>query len=119
MADEDFAWTELGEVGWKRRSDEEGVGVDGDALRRDTYRMFKVQVDSRTDIGREMLKNPIAVLRREVKIPEMEIPEDVRAMVLRVNAEVPANPKHRSYLFAAYEGSMTLIGLQFKYEESE
>ena len=49
-----------------------------------------------------------------------ELPEeDVRAMVLRVNAEVPANPKHRSYVFAAYPGSMTLIGLQFKYDQSE
>jgi hypothetical protein len=112
MAEPDFAWRELDVHGgsWMRSDDEDAP------LRPDTFRLFQVQVKSDADIGREMLHDPISVLRHRTDI---DIPDDVRAMVLRVNAEVPANPKHRSYVFAAYPGSMTLIGLQFKYDQSE
>lgn len=112
MAEQDFAWRELDVQGgtWMRADDEDGP------LRPDTFRLYQVQVDSQSDIGKRMLHDPVSVLREKTDI---EIPEDVRAMVLRVNAEVPANPKHRSYVFAGYPGSMTLIGLQFKYDQSE
>jgi hypothetical protein len=113
MSEPEFAWRELkaDAAAWMRSGDEV------DPLREDTFRTFQVQVKSDADIGKEMHKDPVTVLRRE--IPEMEIPEDVRAMVLRVNAEVPANPKHGSYVFVGYPGSMTLIGLHFKYENDD
>jgi hypothetical protein len=112
MAEEDFAWTRLDASGWKRPGDGEGF------LREDTFQTFLVQVKTDTDIGREMLNDPIGVLRREIK--EMGIPDaDVRAMTLRVNAEVPANPRHSSQVWITYPGSMTAIGIQFKYENDE
>jgi hypothetical protein len=37
-------------------------------------------------------------------------------MVLRVNAEVPANPRHRSDVWILYPGSTTAVGIQYKYD---
>ena len=88
MSEADFAWRELDPRGgtWMRSDDQDGP------LRPDTFRLFQVQVKSETDIGQRMLHDPITVLREKISEEELEIPADVRAMVLRVNAEVPAIP---------------------------
>ena len=89
-------------------------------LRDDTFSMYLVQVKSDTDIGRELHNDPIGVLRRE--IPEMGIADDasdVRAMMLRVNAERSANPRHRSEVYMVIPGSTTVVGIQYKYPNEE
>jgi hypothetical protein len=85
-------------------------------LYRDEFSIYLVQVDSETDAGRELLVDPIDFFRRN--IPEMGLGEetDVRAMVLRVNAEISANPKHRSEVWLTIPGSTNAIGLQYKYD---
>jgi hypothetical protein len=75
-----------------------------------------VQVKSETDSGKSLHNDPIDFLRKQ--IPEMQLPdEDVRAMVLRVNAERSANPRHRSELWMVYPGSTTAVGVQYKHTE--
>jgi hypothetical protein len=37
-------------------------------------------------------------------------------MVLRVNAEISANPKHRTEVWITYPGSTNAIGIQYKYD---
>lgn len=98
----DFAYTELTPV---RRP-----------LYRDDFRMFLVQVKSETEAGRELHNDPIDFFRRN--IPELvEGEDDVKAMVLRVNAERSANPKHRSEVWLSYpSGSKTVVGIQYKYD---
>ena len=102
-SDEHFAWTR--------------ITPEGQALYPDEFSMFLVQVKSDTDIGRELLTDPISTLRE--RIPEMGLGDetDVKAMVLRINAEVPANPRHRSEVWITYPGSTTAVGIQFKYEK--
>src|SRR5262245_26599551 len=97
----DFAYTELKPT--------------GPALYPDEVSIFLVQVKSETDAGHELLNDPLDFFRRN--IPELLGDEDdVRAMVLRVNAERSANPHHRSEVWIAYPGgSKTAVGLQFKY----
>lgn len=101
MADEEFAWTRL--------------TPEGQALYPDDFSVFVVQVKSDTDIGRALHNDPIGVLREQ--IPEMGLGDDpdVRATVLRVNAEVPANPRHRSEVWIAIPGSTNAVGVQYKY----
>jgi hypothetical protein len=81
------------------------------------FSVFLVQVKSNSEIGTQMLVDPLSVLRE--RAPEMEIGEgpDVRAQVLRVNAEVPANPVRRSEVWIVYPGSTNAVGIQYKYPE--
>jgi hypothetical protein len=81
------------------------------------FSVFLVEVKSETDIGRQMLVDPLPVLRE--RVAEMGIGEgpDVRAQVLRVNAEVSANPHRRSEVWIVYPGSTNAVGIQYKYPE--
>jgi hypothetical protein len=81
------------------------------------FDVYLVQVKSDSDIGREELNNPLEVLRREAGIDIGD--SDVRAQVLRVNAEVPANPVRRSTVWMIYPGSTTAVGIQYKYPHSD
>ena len=87
-------------------------------LYQDEFRIFLVQVKSDSAAGHALLVDPIPFLRDN--IPELSgllaKEANVRASVLRVNAEISANPRHRSELWVAYEGSTNAIGLQYKYE---
>jgi hypothetical protein len=87
-------------------------------LYQDEFSIFLVQVVSESKAGGELLVDPIRFLRRN--IPELRVllakDADVRASVLRVNAEISANPRHRSELWVAYGGSTNAIGLQYKYD---
>jgi hypothetical protein len=86
------------------------------ALYPDDFSIFLVQVKSETESGRQLHNDPIDFFRRNV--PELlGDEEDVRAMVLRVNAERSANPKHRSEVWISYPGgSKTAVGIQYKYD---
>jgi hypothetical protein len=102
---DDFAWTRLEPA--ER------------ALYEHTFSIFLVQVKSDSDIGKQLLTDPLAVFREN--IPEMGIADDsdVRAMLLRVNAEIPANPVHRSEVWMVYPGTTTAVGVQYKYTEAQ
>ena len=85
-----------------------------------TYSVFLIQVESQSETGKQLLKDPIPVLRK--KIPEMKLParrKNVRATVLRVNAEIAANPIHRSEVWIIYPYSATAVGVQYKYETDQ
>jgi hypothetical protein len=84
----------------------------------DHFRVFLVKVKSDTDEGRAMLHDPVAFLERNAKDMGLKKGE-TRAMVLRVNAEVPANPKHRNEVWAIYPGSTNAICIQYKEEPDE
>jgi len=98
----DFAYTEL-------KPTEQAIYPDD-------FKIFLVQVKSETDAGHELHNDPIEFLGRNV--PELlEGETDVRAMVLRVNAERSANPHHRSEVWIAIPGgSKTAVGIQYKYD---
>jgi hypothetical protein len=113
------AWTKLSPDRWTKRTfrgkdrDPE-KGDKEETLRRDEFSIFLVQVESDKPIGKELLRDPLSVLRKiDVEIPET----DVRAMVLRVNADIPANPRHRSELWMVIPGSTTAVGIQFKHTD--
>lgn len=92
------------------------IEVESGLLRDDLVpSLFVVQVKSDTDVGQQELNDPIGLYRE--LIPEMQLgDEEVRAMLLRVNAEVPANPVHRSHVWALYPGSTIAAGIQFKHQ---
>ena len=111
-----IACTKLSPDGWTRRTfrGQDAVGDEKGTLRADPFSVFLVQVESDTPIGRELHRDPLSVLRKmDVDLPET----NVRAMVVRVNAEIPANPKHRSELWMVAPGSTTAIGIQFKHDD--
>jgi hypothetical protein len=87
------------------------------AVPKQDFEVFLVEVKSDTDIGRRMLFDPVPLLRENV--PDMRIGEgpDVRAQVLRVNAEIPANPVRHSAVWIVFPGSTNLVGIQYKYQE--
>jgi hypothetical protein len=86
-------------------------------LKEDTFDVYLVQVKSDSDIGKEDLNDPMRFLRERTDI---EIGDsDVHAQVLRVNAEVPANPVRRSTVWMIYPGSTNAVGVQYKYENSD
>jgi hypothetical protein len=113
MATQQQGATEDKEFAYTRLVPEDSGGL----LDEDEFSVFLVQVKSDSDI--EELNDPLTVLRRE--IPEMGIGEDpdVRAQVLRVNAEVPANPVRRSAVWMVYPGSTIVVGVQYKYRHSD
>ena len=47
----------------------------------------------------------------------VNIDEDTRAQVLRVNAERPANPRRRKEVWIVYPENTTAVGVQYKYLE--
>ena len=108
----DFAYIELTPKG--------PPGTDGPRgrLYQDEFSIFLVQVVSESEAGRALLVDPIPFLRENIEELRDRLAEeaDVRASVFRVNAEISANPKHRSELWVAYEGSTNAIGLQYKYD---
>lgn len=87
---------------------EEGLG-------REDFSVFLVQVKSDSEIGRQVLVDPLSVFRE--RIPEMGLDgeTDVSVQVLRVNAEIPANPVRRSAIWVKFPGSTNLVGIEYKY----
>ena len=84
----------------------------------DDFSVFVVQVKSDSEAGHEMLMDPVRFL--EENAPDMGIRKgETRAMVLRVNAEIRANPKHRVEVWTTYPGSRNAICIQYKYDPEE
>jgi len=111
----EFAWTEL------TPSQET---VDCDLLIDPGFRMFLVQVKSDSPIGQDLHNDPLRVLRSQIdslrsdESDKLGIPplrDDVRAMVLRANAERSANPRHRTEVWIVIPGSTVAVGVQYKH----
>ena len=103
------------EFGWVELTPDGGPGLPREDLQ---FRVFFVQVKSESESGQALHNDPIPFLREN--IPEMQIPEeDVRAMLVRANAERSANPRHRSEVWAVIPGSTTIVGLQYKHPNDE
>lgn len=105
---EEFAYTRLTPAGFKPKQ-----------LRDIGFEIFLVQVKSESRSGQDSRHDPLTFLRE--RIPEMGLGDgkDVHATVLRVNAEVPANPRHTSEVWMVYPGSTTAVGVQFKHADDE
>ena len=86
-----------------------------DPLYADDFSVYLVHIKSDTDGGRLLHVDPIKFF--EDNVPEMGLKKggDTRATVLRINAEISANPLHRSEVWLTYPGSTNAIGLQYKY----
>jgi hypothetical protein len=113
MATQQQGATEEREFGYTRLVPED----PGQLLDEDEFSVYLVQVKSDSDIGREDLHDPMRFLRErtDIKIGD----SDVHAQVLRVNAEVPANPVRRSTVWMIYPGSTNAVGVQYKYRHSD
>jgi hypothetical protein len=81
------------------------------------FSVFLVEVKSESEVGKQMLVDPLPVLRDRVDGIGIGEGPDVRAQVLRVNAEVSANPHRRSEIWIVYPGSTNAVGIQYKYPE--
>jgi hypothetical protein len=94
-----------------------GVAKEG-LLYPPTFAAFLIQVKSNTPIGRELHIDPLAVLRRIPGIP-IGRERNVRAILLRANAEEPANPVHRLEIWVIIPGSKLAVGIQYKYNKDQ
>ncbi len=83
-----------------------------------TFAVFLIQVKSDTPIGRELHNDPIGVLRRIEGIP-IGGDRDVRAILLRANAEQPANPVHHSLIVQIIPGSKLVVITTYKYDKDQ
>jgi hypothetical protein len=115
MANERKGAREDADFGWTRLEPAEPEHL----LAEDSFSVFLVDVKSESETGQWLLNDPLTLFRD--KIPEMGIrdPGVVRAQVLRVNAEVPANPVRRREVWMVYPGSTTAVGVQYKYMKDE
>ena len=80
----------------------------------DPVSVFLIQVKSDSPIGQELHNDPISVFKRIDGIP-IDDQTDVRATLLRANAELPANPVHRSEIWSIQPGNTLAAGVQFKH----
>jgi hypothetical protein len=99
--DEVFGWVRLQPVS------------DGHLLWEPNFEVFQIDAKSETDIGHRLHDNPLELFRE--KIPEMRIPDGIRAQVLRVNAERPANPTKSRLICIVDRDDSTVVGVQSKY----
>jgi hypothetical protein len=106
-ANDDFEWTELKPERQLTRNGNPELG----------FRLFLCMAKSDTEQGRALHNDPIAFLRENADMGIGD--DDVRAMVLRVNAERSANPRHRAEVWMVIPGSTTAVGLQYKYPNVE
>ena len=110
IIDEEFAWTELNPPPVDRRGQHTVP-----------FRIFLVHVKTGpgTRHGTDVTNHPLGFLRDN--IPEMGIPpegEDVRAQLLRVNAELPANAQWIRMLATVKNSPVHVTILHYKDQES-
>ena len=90
---------------------------DGDVLYDDEFSLFLIQVKSDSDLGALLNNHPTEFYRQHVQ-DILGDETDVRATVIRTNAEIPANPRHTSQIVATQPGnSKTVTAIQYKYEK--
>jgi hypothetical protein len=92
-------------------------GKDGPDMRFNIpFSQFLVSVKSDSPIGNDWNNDPLDVIRK--LDPEGEVfripREDVQAMTLRVNAELPANPKYTRSIVSGFPGSTRVVIVHFK-----
>jgi hypothetical protein len=96
--------------------------------------VFQIDVKTDTDIGRALHNDPLKVFRdrlddilppvetdvetrrqvHELSVA-MDIGDDARVQVLRVNAERPANPTKKKAVAIKYPGNTTVVVVEYKY----
>ena len=90
---------------------------DGDMLYDDEVSLFLIQVKSDSDFGALLNNDPTEFYRQHVR-DILGDETDVRAVVVRANAEIPANPQHTSHIVGTQTGnSATVTAIQYKYEK--
>jgi hypothetical protein len=100
---------ESGVFGWSRLVPEEPDQLLGEP----DFEVFYVDVKSDSDFGREAHQNTLKVL--ESFVPGIE--QDWRVELLRLNAEVPANPVRRSAIWAVKAKAKFAVGVEYKYHK--
>jgi len=105
---EHFAWTPLT---IPRAPDTIPEGAERD-LYEPALRVFVVRVKSDSDTGRQVRHDPLGFLRANV--PEVEVPDRLRLTLVRLNAEIPANPVHHIMVFALVEKTDIAAALEYK-----
>jgi hypothetical protein len=79
--------------------------------------IIMVQVKSDSETGRAAHNDLLGFLNGEGRIPDQLkglLPENPRFMLLRANAEVPANPVRRTALLAVSANPGTVVGVEWK-----
>jgi len=88
---------------------------DGEMLYDDEFSLFLIQVKSDSEFGALLNNDPTEFYRRNIR-DILGDETDVRATVVRANAEIPANPRHTSQIVATQPGnSATVTAVQYKY----
>ena len=98
-----------GDFGWSRLVPENRDGL----LAEPEFEVFQVDVKSDSEFGHAAHNNTLEVLQRL----DRGIDRNWRVELLRVNAEVPANPVRRSAIWFVYPQSSTAVGVEYKYQQ--
>jgi hypothetical protein len=77
------------------------------------FSVFQIDVKSESRFGRQAHHDTLEVLTRL----DMGIGRDWRVELLRVNAELPANPVRRSAIWFVHPKSKTAVGVEYKYHK--
>jgi hypothetical protein len=96
---------------------------DAAGVRREApFEVFLIDVKSDSDIGRRAHVDPVLVFAENIRELGLDpdtlrkTRQEVRATILRTNAEIPANPFWRHTMLVKQEGSVILYGIEFKEE---
>ena len=109
--------------GWEQLEDEfffqevvpPGKG-EGDLRFDPGFDTFLVSVKSESRIGGRWNHDPLGVIREFDRDRKFRIPDDpdVRVITLRINAELPVNPKFTKSVVSSYPGSTTIVIVHYK-----
>jgi hypothetical protein len=92
--------------GWSRLVPEEPDHLFGDP----DFEVFYVDVKSDSEFGQEAHHDTLKVLESF----DLGIDRDWRVELLRLNAEVPANPVRRSAIWAVNKRTKSAVGVEYK-----
>ena len=79
--------------------------------------VFLISVESESDRGGQWNNDPLGLIREldpDDAIFRVPRDEDVHVMTLRVNAEIPANPKYTHSMMQVTSGSTRVVIVHFK-----
>jgi hypothetical protein len=119
-------WEELEPGFYVNTFTPEGRGNPDDGRFDVPFNVTFVSVKTNSDLGREWNNDPLAVLSRvdpegrRFEIPDFEKKKpgtdrpDVHIFTVRVNAELPANPKYGRSLVSGFGGSSRILIVHFK-----
>ena len=116
-------WEELEPGFYVNTFTPEGRGNADDGRFDVPFSVTFVTTKSNSDLGREWNNDPLTVLARvDPDGRRFEIPDfaanrdagDVQIVALRINAELPANPKYTRSLVSGFGGSSRILIVHFK-----